>query len=247
MSADDRKSPTRLRGRATGFMGSAIVALVGLVASAGCGGGGGSGSESNSQASSNTQDSSDSSVLELDGTVTTMVTSDDSELTSSELLPVEKAVEGLVVVPILNADHVDMDVDVEYSNFPPAGGPHYDIWQNCGFYNVELRNELVVHSLEHGAVWVTYRSDASPEDLESLVALAERNNYLLVSPYENQQSEIVLSAWSRQLYLNSIDDARFVDFLDLYLGGGPRAQEPGAVCFGGIGVAPDQPTLIPET
>ena len=119
-------------------MGLAIVALVGLMALAGCGGGGGSGSESNSQASSNTQDSSDSNGLELNGTVTTMVTSDDSELTSSELLPVEKAIEGLVVVPILNADHVDMDVDVEYSNFPPAGGPHYDIWQNCGFYNVGL-------------------------------------------------------------------------------------------------------------
>lgn len=247
MSVDDKKSPIRLCGRTTGFMGLAIVALVGLMALAGCSGGGGTGSESNSQASSNTQNSSDSNGLELNGTVTTTAASDDSELTSSELLPAEKAIEDLVVVPILNADHVDMDVDVEYSNFPPAGGPHYDIWLNCGFYTVELRNELVVHSLEHGAVWVTYRSDASLEDLESLAALAERNNYLLVSPYENQQSEIVLSAWSRQLSLNSVDDARFVEFLDIYLGGGPRAQEPGAVCFGGVGVAPDQPMLIPET
>jgi len=241
MAAEDVKPPSCPRRRATSFLGSAIVVLVGLAALAGCGGGGESRSEGNSLALSGSNSS------QLDGTVTTMAASDDSEVTSTELLPEEEAIEGLVAIPIASAEHVALDVEVQYTSFPPAGGPHFEIWQNCGFYTVELRHELVVHSLEHGAVWVTYRSDASSADLESLAALAERNNYLLVSPYENQQSEIVLTAWSRQLSLNSIDDDRFVEFLDLYLGGGPRAQEPGAVCFGGVGVAPDQPTLIPET
>jgi hypothetical protein len=52
--------------------------------------------------------------------------------------------------------NIDYDQDL---GIPPAGGPHNPSWQNCGFYDELVRDENAVHSLEHGAVWITYQPD----------------------------------------------------------------------------------------
>ena len=155
-----------------------------------------------------------------------------------------EGVEGVVVVPITGNEHVRHDVD--YPTAPPAGGPHLGIWLNCGFYTVPVLDELAVHSLEHGAVWVTYRSEVDGAILTALQALALRSSHLLVSPYEAQEAPLVLSAWGRQLALDSLEDPRFDQFLDVYLFDGPTAPEPGAACSGAVGVPPEHPDAIPQ-
>ena len=155
-----------------------------------------------------------------------------------------EGIEGVVSVPVTSVDHVRHDV--EYPTAPPAGGPHLGIWLNCGFYSVPVLDELAVHSLEHGAVWVTYRSDVPAGALSELAALATRLPYLLVSPYEAQDSPLVLTAWARQLPLDSLDDARFERFLDVYLFDGPTTPEPGAACSGAVGVPPEHPDAVPQ-
>ena len=71
----------------------------------------------------------------------------------------------------------------------------------------------------------------------SLMALAE--SHLLVSPYEGQDSAIVLTAWGRRLAVESWDDPAAGSFLDQYLGErSPTAPEPGAPCSGAIGDPP---------
>ena len=173
---------------------------------------------------------------------TTMAEQLDFEAMSDELPEGETDIEGVIAIAIESADHVDGDV--EYSASPPAGGPHSSWWQNCGFYTEPLREELAVHSLEHGAVWVTYTDDAPADELQYLERLAEQNSHLLVSPYSQQDTAIVLSAWGRQLALDSTGDPRFVRFLETYLRDGPTAPEPGAACFGAIGLAPDEPLAL---
>ena len=155
-----------------------------------------------------------------------------------------EGVEGVVVVPITSNEHVRYDVD--YPTAPPAGGPHLGIWLNCGFYTVPVLDELAVHSLEHGAVWVTYRSDVDGAILAALQALALQSSHLLVSPYEAQEAPLVLSAWGRQLALDSLEDPRFDQFLDVYLFDGPTAPEPGAACSGAVGVPPEHPEAVPQ-
>ena len=166
----------------------------------------------------------------------------DFEVIADELPEGETDIEGVVAIAVENADHVTWDV--EYSTSPPAGGPHSSYWQNCGFYTEPLRDEHAVHSLEHGAVWVTYTDSAASEDLDYLERFAEQNSHLLASPYSRQDTTFVLSAWGRQLALDSTSDPRFVRFMETYLRDGPTAPEPGAVCFGGIGIAPDQPLAL---
>ena len=173
---------------------------------------------------------------------TTMADQFEFEAMTAELPEGETDIEGVVAIAIESADHVDWDV--EYSASPPAGGPHSGWWQNCGFYTEPLREEHAVHSLEHGAVWVTYTDDAASEDLNYLKRFAGQNSHLLVSPYSRQDTTFVLSAWGRQLALDSTSDPRFIRFMETYLRDGPTAPEPGAACFGGIGVAPDQPLAL---
>lgn len=155
-----------------------------------------------------------------------------------------EGVDGVTVVPVTSNEHVRYDV--EYPTSPPAGGPHLGIWLNCGFYTVPVLDELAVHSLEHGVVWVTYRSDVGAATLGELQALAVQSSHILASPYEDQASPLVLSAWARQLHLDSIEDPRFDQFLDVYLFDGPTAPEPGAACSGAVGVPPEHPDAIPQ-
>ena len=155
-----------------------------------------------------------------------------------------EGIEGVVAVPITSVEHVRHDVD--YPTAPPAGGPHLGAWLNCGFYTVPVLDELAVHSLEHGAVWVTYRSDVPAAALEALAALAAGEPHLLVSPYQGQTSPLVLSAWGRQLHLESLADSRFERFLAVYLADGPTAPEPGAACRGAVGVPPEHPEAVPQ-
>ncbi|NJK46019.1 MAG: DUF3105 domain-containing protein [Pleurocapsa sp. SU_196_0] len=44
-----------------------------------------------------------------------------------------------------------------YDTNPPTGGIHNAAWQNCGIYDQQIALENAVHSLEHGAVWLTYQ------------------------------------------------------------------------------------------
>lgn len=54
----------------------------------------------------------------------------------------------------LARNHVDTPVD--HPQTPPVGGPHSPVWQNCEYYDTSVPNERAVHSMEHGAVWITY-------------------------------------------------------------------------------------------
>lgn len=148
-------------------------------------------------------------------------------------------IEGVVAIPAQSREHVESPVD--YPSSPPAGGAHFPVWQNCGFYEVPVNEETVVHSLEHGAVWFTYRPDVPAEQLDALRQRVEGESHVLASPYE-QSSPFVLTAWERQLAVDDLADPRVEQFVSTYLGKGP---EPGAPCSGGIGIPPGDAVGVP--
>jgi hypothetical protein len=151
-------------------------------------------------------------------------------------------VDGVTVVAVDRATHVSGTVD--YPTAPPAGGDHAGAWQNCGFYTVEVTPELAVHSLEHGAVWITYRNDVDDATREGIEALAEQHAYVLAAPYPANPAPVVLTAWGRQVGIDSLDDPVVALFLDTYLEDGPTTPEPGAACSGAVGRPPDQPNTL---
>jgi hypothetical protein len=128
---------------------------------------------------------------------------------------------------------------VRYDHAPPAGGAHADVWLNCGVYNHPVRNENAVHSLEHGAVWVTYRPSLGPRAVARLRHIVQSHyrgpdRYLVLSPYPGLPSRLVASAWGAQLPLERVGDPRLTAFISHFAGGG-QGGEPGGYCTDGTG------------
>lgn len=123
---------------------------------------------------------------------------------------------------------------VDYAQTPPAGGEHNPAWQNAGFYSEPVSNENAVHTMEHGAVWITYNPDLPQQQVTELQDLANSRDCVLVSPYQGLDSPVVASAWGKQLNLESADDPALNSFVGSYLRG-PQTPEPGAACTGGVG------------
>ena len=117
---------------------------------------------------------------------------------------------------------------------PPVGGNHNPYWQNCqgDVYPAQIANEHAVHSLEHGAVWITYRPDLPADQVASLAAKVRDRPYLLMSPYPGLDRPISLQAWGYQLKVDSASDPAIVDFIQRYRQ--VAAPEPGATCGQGI-------------
>ena len=130
--------------------------------------------------------------------------------------------------------------DVDYERTPPAGGEHDYIWQNCGFYSKPVRNENAVHSMEHGAVWITYRPGLPAEQVDKLRELANSKTYVLVSLYPDLSAPVVASAWGKQLHLDSAEDPRLKQFASAFRLG-PQAPEPGAPCTDGTSATTSEP------
>ncbi|WP_329121250.1 DUF3105 domain-containing protein [Streptomyces sp. NBC_01353] len=134
----------------------------------------------------------------------------------------------------LGRNHVTTPVTYEMK--PPVGGDHDQVWQNCDgdVYTTKIAEMNAVHSLEHGAVWVTYSKKAAEADVKKLAEKVGKTPYSLMSPVDDQSGAIMLSAWGKQVSVDSASDPRVDAFFTKYVQG-PQTPEPGAACTGGVG------------
>lgn len=130
-------------------------------------------------------------------------------------------------------DQTHVDTPVDYPQTPPVGGPHAPAWQTCDFYDSEFPKERGVHSMEHGAVWITYSPDLPAADIDVLKALQASGKEVLVSPFAGLPTPVVASAWGKQLQLDGVDDPRLAEFV-AYFDDGPQTPELGTPCSGGL-------------
>jgi hypothetical protein len=129
-----------------------------------------------------------------------------------------------------SAGHVE--TAVTYEQTPPAGGEHARAWLNCGVYDQAVPNENAVHSLEHGAIWVTYDPSIADAELD-LLKSALPSSYVVLSPFEGIPAPIVLSGWNAQLQVDSADDPRIAGFFTEFWKS-TNAPEDGAPCSGAL-------------
>jgi hypothetical protein len=151
------------------------------------------------------------------------------------ILPAAQPIPGVERFENLSREHVAGDV--AYPQTPPVGGPHAEYWYKCGVYDQPLYSPMAVHSLEHGAVWITYRPDLPDEQVQKLRSLARiKPDFVLVSPWADPPlpSPIVASAWGLQLKVDDANDPRLAEFVNRYANG-PQQPEKGATCAVGVG------------
>lgn len=145
----------------------------------------------------------------------------------------EQDLEGVFDFDYAGGQHVAAGETVAYTESPPVGGAHDNDWQNCGYYDGQVRNENAVHSLEHGAVWITYSPDISDADKEKLREMADDEAYVLVSAFPGLQAPVVVQSWGHQLVLDGVDDDRLNTYIRVYAQA-DDVPEPGALCTGRV-------------
>ena len=153
---------------------------------------------------------------------TTIAATPLSTLPPATTVPPPEGVETFSVTAGHSAD------PIVYTQVPPVGGVHNPTWQTCTFYDHAVPNETAVHSLEHGAIWITYRPDLPADELAVLARLGRDRSGILVSKWEEGlPAPVVASSWNRQLKLPSANDPRLMQFIRAFSG---QAPEPNAPC-----------------
>ncbi len=140
-------------------------------------------------------------------------------------------IEGITIATYSSQEHVADDQT--YQESPPVGGLHDVEWADCdgAVYDEQIRSENAVHSLEHGAVWITYNpEDISDDDLALLNDYVAGQEFVMLSPYAGLSSLISLQSWNHQVFVDAVDDPRINEFVQLLRQNPATHPEVGATC-----------------
>lgn len=137
--------------------------------------------------------------------------------------------------PDLGRKHVPGVDRITYNSNPPTSGPHHAVWAKWGIYEQAPMDEQLVHNLEHGGVIVSYDpAQISGETLEQLKAqvreLSKINPRIILTPRQNFDGAIALTAWGYLQTLDGYDAAAIKTFYDAFIARAPectRGQCPG--------------------
>lgn len=165
---------------------------------------------------------------------------------ATRLTKISGVVDYRTKYPTLNQTASHKTGVLSYPVSPPVGGDHAPVWQNCmgDVYTAAIPKENAVHSLEHGAVWITYAPSLDAADVDALKKKVEGKEYMLMSPYPGLTSNISLQAWGFQLKVDNASDTRIDDFIkDARLN---ASKEPGAACSNGSSTTGDTPATAPS-
>lgn len=131
--------------------------------------------------------------------------------------------------------HIDVGTShPSYGSNPPTSGWHYASPARKGVYKEELADEQVVHNLEHGYIWISYRPDISLKIIKQLENFNGFGKKIVIEPRKENDKAIALAAWN---WLDKFDPAsgdslndtelkRIGDFIDEYINQGPEPNAP---------------------
>lgn len=143
---------------------------------------------------------------------------------------------------VAQQEHVDSlgtwdGVNPEYDLAPPVGGNHLSVWQTCNgsVYDGPVVDGNAVHSMEHGAVWLTYDPALVEQaDIDALALLVSARDYSLMSPYPGQGVAVSLQSWGNRYQTEDPADPKIGEYLDTYVLNERFNPEPNATCSGGV-------------
>lgn len=142
--------------------------------------------------------------------------------------------DGVTAYTYAGGDHND-DFTAWTEN-PPVGGTHNNTWQKCEFYDGVINPGMGVHSMEHGAVWITYSPDLPQEQIDKLKEEFGGEAFTLISEYPGIPAPIVVSSWGHQLQITDgdADSQALKQFVRVYKNNPDYTPEFGASCANGV-------------
>ena len=117
-------------------------------------------------------------------------------------------------------DHIQSGAEhPAYNSNPPTGGWHYDQPAQSGIYDVEFKDEQLVHNLEHSHVWIAFKPDLPAEQIELLAEIAkDYGSKIIMAPRQANDSLVALVAWEHLLKMETVDEAMVREFIEAYRG-----------------------------
>lgn len=146
------------------------------------------------------------------------------EGTDLSIVPVNTPVEGTVEYKIASRNHVSTGTKVtNYNSNPPNSGDHWDQPAKNGVYDKELPDEQLVHNLEHGHVWISYKPDVGDETKKKLEEIVKDDDWKVVlAPRSANESVIALVSWGRVFKMDEADFEKIKNFIKTYRNRGPE-------------------------
>lgn len=110
-----------------------------------------------------------------------------------------------------------------YNSNPPTSGWHDPSPAPWGFYTNEIADEILVHNLEHGGIWISYRDPRDQEVIDKLAELIKRfPSKVIVTQRPKNDSRISVAAWTRLLKLEQYDEKQMLEFIKAHRNRGPE-------------------------
>lgn len=134
----------------------------------------------------------------------------------------ETTLSGIQTFPIEGTTHVPEGTRVEYQTNPPTSGDHYANAVPWGVYFEEQVDEAMVHSLEHGGIWISYK-DISEAEIDVLESIGRRNSQsVIVSPRQANDAPISVASWGKLMHLENADEFLIQKYIDTYKNQSPE-------------------------
>lgn len=100
-----------------------------------------------------------------------------------------------------------------YNSNPPTSGGHLAQPAKWGVYQNELPDEQLIHNLEHGGIWISYK-DIDQETKAKLETIGKANpGSVIVTPRAANDAPIALAAWTRLEKLQTYDETKILEFI----------------------------------
>ena len=151
-------------------------------------------------------------------------TVNESKLDSNRPEAVSASVEGTVDYDIVGRNHMAQGTSGSgYNSNPPSSGPHWPAAVKNGVYADSLPDEQLIHNLEHGHIWIAYKSDVS-DDVKSKLSeiVGEEDWKVVMAPRDQNDTAIAIVAWGRVLKMDEPDYDKIRSFIRTYRNRGPE-------------------------
>ena len=146
----------------------------------------------------------------------------------SQQEPVELGTDFSRAVAYEGANHIQESENARHQSNPPTSGQHWPFPLRSKIYDTEKPDEAVIHSMEHGRVWVSYKPSIPEDTKKALEAFIKTQGQIVLTPRSANDTDIALAAWNRldTFDLNpdgTFDENRIRSFIQRYRNKGPES------------------------
>ena len=116
----------------------------------------------------------------------------------------------------LGGEHVSKGASHSaYNSNPPTSGPHWVGVAGAGIKNEPVPDELVLHSMEHGAAVVWYREGLDQGEIEKITeAFNSSSGKKIMLAHKDLDVPVALTSWGYLLKLNVVDETKIKEFIE---------------------------------